>query len=105
MDITKYAQYVMLGGMSLLLFLASVLFYMYELKIDEIAKLEAEKQILKDNQASLLASIEKQNALIKELEVKETLIDNSELLKIEVRDDTCEAELKAYKSLFKELGK
>lgn len=104
MDITKYTQYIMLGIIGVLLFLSSILFYMYEIKIEEIAKLEAEKQILNSNQDLLSQTIDRQNLIIKELEVKETLVDSSKLLEIQIEDESCEAELKAYKSLFKELS-
>lgn len=100
MDANKYLTYSLLGAISILIFLSSILFYMYEIKVDEIAKLEAEKQILKNNQDLLEEALNKQNTMIKELEVKETLIDNSKLLEIQIENDSCEAELSAYKKLF-----
>lgn len=95
----------LLGCIGILFVLSVILWKYYEVKTSEIAKLEAEKQILLQNEKTLQEAIENQNNVIRELAVKETLIDNSRLLEIQVKDDTCEAELQAYKSLFMELGK
>ncbi len=96
---------VSLTCIAILSFLCFYLWQVYEIKVSDIAKLEAEKQVLLNNEKELLSAIDKQNNLIKELQVKETLVDNSKILEIYAKDESCEAELEAYKSLFKELGK
>lgn len=103
--ISTYIYGGLLGCIAILLFLCSSLWWFYEGKTREIAKLKAEKLILLQNEKALQEAIEKQNNMLKELEVKETLIDNSKLLGIQIRDESCEAQLEAYKSLFRELGK
>lgn len=105
MEMNKMVQAISLTCITFLSLLCFYLWQIYELKVSEIAKLEAEKQVLLGNEKELLGAIDKQNNLIKELQVKETLVDNSKLLEVYVKDEGCEAELEAYKSLFKELGK
>lgn len=105
MEMNKIFQTISLTCIAILSFLCFYLWQIYELKVSEIAKLEAEKQVLLSSEKKLLGAIDRQNNLIKELQVKETLIDNSKLLEVYVKDESCEAELEAYKSLFKELGK
>lgn len=105
MEMNKMVQAISLTCITFLGLLCFYLWQIYELKVSEIAKLEAEKQVLLGNEKELLGAIDKQNNLIKELQVKETLVDNSRLLEVYVKDESCEAELEAYKSLFRELGK
>lgn len=104
MNVTKIKDYAMLLSIGILLLLCFILYQAYELKAERVLRLETERQILLENEKLLSESMNKQNKLIKELEVKETLIDNSKLLEIYVKDESCEAELEAYKKLFKELG-
>lgn len=105
MEMNKMVQAISLTCITFLSLLCFYLWQIHELKVSEIAKLEAEKQVLLGNEKELLGAIDKQNNLIKELQVKETLVDNSRLLEVYVKDESCEAELEAYKSLFRELGK
>ena len=104
MNVTKIKDYAMLLSIAILLLLCFILYQAYELKVGQVLRLETEKEILLENEKLLSESINKQNKLIKELEVKETLVDNSKLLEIYVKDESCEAELEAYKKLFKEWG-
>ncbi|WP_416861579.1 hypothetical protein [Helicobacter ganmani] len=102
--INTYIYGGLLGCIAILLFLSSSLWWFYEQKTQEIAKLKSEKQILIQNEKVLQEAIDSLNNMVKELEVKETLIDNSKLLGIQIRDESCASQLEAYKSLFKELG-
>lgn len=105
MKLDKVSSVASLTCIAILSVLCFCLWQVYEIKVSDIAKLEAEKQVLLNNEKELLSAIDKQNNLIKELQVKETLVDNSKILEIYAKDESCEAELEAYKSLFKELGK
>lgn len=68
-----------------------------------IAQLEI--AVKTDNQNKLLESLEKQNDAFKALKVSQTQANTQGIEKITLKDSTCQAELKAYKELFKELSK
>ncbi|TLD85821.1 hypothetical protein [Helicobacter sp. MIT 05-5294] len=104
MEIKNIGLYISLGCCALLFLLASMLWYMYEAKIEQIAQLEARIQVLNESNSNLSEALEKQNKALKELSIKANVVDTSKILEIEVRDESCEAELHAYKELFKELG-
>ena len=57
------------------------------------------------NLKELNLALEKQNQAIKALEVKATQRDTSAVDKIVIQDSSCEAELRGYKVLFRELGR
>lgn len=99
------ANKIALSLVCVLSVLLGILGYLYNNALKEIAELEAQNQIHLQNTQELQGAIQKQNTLLKELEVKETLVDNSKLLEIFIKDESCEAELGAYKKLFKELGR
>ena len=95
-----------LYGVIASLILALVLVgWLYKGALSEIASLEASLQIAQGNTAILQESLQKQNEAFKALEVKATQRDTSAVDKIIIKDSSCEAELKGYKQLFKELGK
>lgn len=95
----------LIGVCATLLIILAVLGFLLDSKLKTIAELEAKLQIESQNTQILSESLEKQNALIREMQVVQNVVDTSKILEIEVRDATCEAELKAYKHLFKELGR
>lgn len=57
------------------------------------------------NIESLNLALDKQNQALKELRVQKTKVDNKALREIVLKDSSCEAELRGYKQIFKELGK
>lgn len=57
------------------------------------------------NLKELNLAIEKQNQALESLRVQKTQKDTSAVDKIVIQDSSCEAELRGYKDLFKELGK
>lgn len=74
------------------------------LKQDLLLKdLELQQTTLNLKEISL--ALEKQNQAIESLRVQKTQKDTSAVDKIVIQDSSCEAELKGYKDLFKELGK
>lgn len=72
---------------------------------ESLGNAELELAIKTDNQNKLIKSIESQNQALLALRVQKSEISTKEIEKIKVKDSTCSAELKAYKELFKELGK
>lgn len=66
---------------------------------------DLELQQAKLNLKELSLALEKQNQALKELRVQKTKIDNKALREIVLKDSSCEAELRGYKQIFKELGK
>lgn len=101
------------GGISTALYgvIASLFFalffvgWLYKGALEEIANLDATLQIAQGNTAILQESLQKQNQAIKALEVKATQRDTSAVDKIVIQDSSCEAELRGYKDLFRELGR
>ncbi len=75
-----------------------------ELK-EQLGIAQLEIAVKTDNQNKLLESLEKQNNAINALRVQQTQANTQGIEKILIKDSSCEAELKAYKELFKELGK
>lgn len=74
------------------------------LKQDLLLKdLELQQTTLNLKEISL--ALQKQNEAIVALKVQKTQKDTSAVDKIVIQDSSCEAELKGYKDLFKELGK
>lgn len=57
------------------------------------------------NLQELSLALEKQNQALKELRVQKTKVDNKALREIVLKDSSCEAQLRGYKQIFKELGK
>lgn len=104
MEISKIGQYISVACIAILMLLSFSLYQMYEVKSAEVEKLELEKAILQENEKNLLLNIERQNQAIKELSIKESLVDTSKIVEIFVKDDTCESKLQAYQNLFKILG-
>lgn len=101
------------GGISTTLYgvIASLFFalvfvgWLYKGALEEIANLDAALQIAQGNTAILQESLQKQNEAIVALKVQKTQKDTSAVDKIAIQDSSCEAELKGYKDLFKELGR
>lgn len=101
------------GGISTTLYgvIASLFFalvfvgWLYKGALEEIANLDAALQIAQGNTAILQESLQKQNEAIVALKVQKTQKNTSAVDKIVIQDSSCEAELKGYKDLFKELGK
>lgn len=95
-----------LYGVIVSLFVSLMLIgWLYKNALSEIANLEASLQIERENTTTLKMAIDKQNSAIKALEVKATQVNTSAVDKITIKDSSCEAELRGYKDLFKELGK
>lgn len=85
-----------------------VLGFLYKNSLNTIARLEVEKQVIESNVSALDSALTKQNEALRALQVKKEIPEIKEIANIktiEVIDATCENELKAYKSLFKELGR
>lgn len=57
------------------------------------------------NLDTLNLALQKQNKTLESLRVQKTQKDTSAVDKIVIQDSSCEAELRGYKDLFKELGK
>lgn len=95
--------------LSLLVVLLSLglVFFAYqnaELK-ENLGKAKLELAIKTDNQSKLLESLEFQNKALSALRVQKSEISTQAIEKITIKDSNCKEELKAYKELFKELGK
>lgn len=74
------------------------------LKEDLLLKdMELQQAIL--NTQELKLSLDKQNQAFKALQVKKTFVDAKSIKEIVLKDSSCEAELRGYKQIFKELGK
>ena len=96
-----------LGGVCLVLVVSlGFIFWLYVGSKEEIAGLKKDLQLSKANVVALQEAIDKQNLAIKALEVKASNPPKEiEIIKeIKLKDSSCEAELRGYKKLFKELG-
>ena len=71
-------------------------------KKNEIKNLNAKIAILQNDLTLLNASLTKQNNALKALELKSTLkpLNTQKIEKIFIKDENCNGELNAYKSLF-----
>lgn len=97
-----------LGGVCLVLVVSlGFIFWLYVGAKEEIAGLKKDLQISKANVVALQEAIDKQNLAIKALEVKASKPPKEiEVIKeIKLKDSSCEAELRGYKKLFKEMGR
>lgn len=97
-----------LGGVCLVLVVSlGFIFWLYVGAKEEIAGLKKDLQLSKANVVALQEAIDKQNLAIKALEVKASKPPKEiEVIKeIKLKDSSCEAELRGYKKLFKELGR
>lgn len=95
-----------LYGVIVSLFFALVFVgWLYKGALEEIANLEVNLQIAQGNTAILQESLQKQNQALESLRVQKTQKDTSAVDKIVIQDSSCEAELRGYKDLFKELGR
>lgn len=72
------------------------------LKKNEIKNLNAKIALLQNDLTLLNASLTKQNNALKALELKSTLkpLNTQKIEKIFIKDENCNGELNAYKSLF-----
>lgn len=96
-----------LGGVCLVLVVSlGFIFWLYVGSKEEIAGLKKDLQLSKANVVALQEAIDKQNLAIKALEVKASKPPKEiEIIKeIKLKDSSCEAELRGYKKLFKEMG-
>ena len=57
------------------------------------------------NLKELNLAIEKQNEAFKNLQVQKSKVNTTAIKEITIKDSSCEAELRGYKELFKELGR
>lgn len=97
-----------LGGVCLVLVVSlGFIFWLYVGAKEEIAGLKKDLQLSKSNVVALQEAIDKQNLAIKALEVKASKPPKEiEVIKeIKLKDSSCEAELRGYKKLFKEMGR
>ncbi len=97
-----------LGGVCLVLVVSlGFIFWLYVGSKEEIAGLKKDLQLSKANVVALQEAIDKQNLAIKALEVKASKLPKEiEIIKeIKLKDSSCEAELRGYKKLFKEMGR
>lgn len=97
-----------LGGVCLVLAVSlGFIFWLYVGAKEEIAGLKKDLQLSKANVVALQEAIDKQNLSIKALEVKASKPPKEiEIIKeIKLKDSSCEAELRGYKKLFKEMGR
>lgn len=105
MDIAKMA----LIGATTLLIATSVETLWQQKTIDtlktEIAHERMNFDICASNAAKLQEALNNQNDFIESLEHKIEVKEAPKFENVIIRDSTCESELQAYKSLFKELAK
>ena len=97
-----------LGGVCLVLVVSlGFIFWLYVGSKEEIAGLKKDLQLSKANVVALQEAIDKQNLAIKALEIKASKPPKEiEIIKeIKLKDSSCEAELRGYKKLFKEMGR
>ena len=97
-----------LGGVCLVLVVSlGFIFWLYVGAKEEIAGLKKDLELSKANVVALQEAIDKQNLAIKALEVKASKPPKEiEVIKeIKLKDSSCEAELRGYKKLFKEMGR
>ncbi|MCI5968180.1 hypothetical protein [Helicobacter sp.] len=92
-------------GIGSIVFIVLVLGWLYQNALKEIAHLKVALQIATKNTQALQSALDEQNAALKAMQVQATQRDTSAVDKIIIKDSSCEAELKGYKQLFKELGK
>ena len=93
------------GGAVLVLLLGIlILSYFYAKALKENSRLEMEITILEGNTKALEQSLQKQNEALKALSV-EASKPPKEIKKINPKGSSCEAELRGYKQLFKEMGR
>ncbi|MDD6056586.1 MAG: hypothetical protein PUB96_08625 [Helicobacteraceae bacterium] len=84
----------------------SIISYLYKNTLEKLNFCEIKTQIAQENTRLLNEALTKQNKALKELEIKEYKPLEVETIKeIKIKDSTCEAELKGYKQLFKELAR
>lgn len=105
MDMAKMA---LIGAISLLI-VSTVEILWQQKKIDtlktEIAHERMNFDICASNAAKLQEALNNQNDFIESLEHKIEVKEAPKFENVIIRDSTCEAELHAYKELFKELAK
>ena len=79
-----------------------VLVYAYQLKTKEYEALESEVLFLEYENSNLHSSIDRQNRAIKALKTGKIVEPKAieVIKKIEVKDEKCEAKLRAYELLF-----
>lgn len=79
-----------------------VLVYAYQLKTKEYEALESEVLLLEYENSNLHSSIDRQNRAIKALKTGKVVEPKAieVIKKIEVKDEKCEAKLRAYELLF-----
>ena len=97
-----------LGGVCLVLVVSlGFIFFFFLGAKEEIAGLKKDLQLSKANVVALQEAITKQNKALAELEVKASKPPKEiEIIKeIKLKDSSCEAELRGYKKLFKEMGR
>ncbi|WP_104722798.1 hypothetical protein [Helicobacter mesocricetorum] len=66
---------------------------------------DLEIQQANSNLKELNLALEKQNESFKKIQVQKTSIDATTIKQIVLKDSSCQAEIRAYKQIFKELGK
>ncbi len=72
---------------------------------EELFLKELELQQSNLNLKELNLALEKQNEFFKKMQVQKTSIDTTSIKEIVLKDSSCEAQLRGYKQIFKELGK
>lgn len=96
------------GGAVLVLLLGIlILSYFYDQSLKENSRLEMEIIILEGNTKALEQSLQKQNEALEALrvEVSKPPKEIEVIKEIKLKDSSCEAELRGYKKLFKEMGR
>ena len=96
-----------LGGVCLVLVVSlGFIFWLYVGAKEEIAGLKKDLQLSKANVVALQEAITKQNKALESLRVEASKPPKEiEIIKeIKLKDSSCEAELRGYKKLFKEMG-
>lgn len=97
-----------LGGVCLVLVVSlGFIFWLYVGSKEEIAGLKKDLQLSKANVVALQEAITKQNKALESLRVEASKPPKEiEIIKeIKLKDSSCEAELRGYKQLFKEMGR
>lgn len=97
-----------LGGVCLVLVVSlGFIFWLYVGAKEEIAGLKKDLQLSKANVVALQEAITKQNKALESLRVEASKPPKEiEVIKeIKLKDSSCEAELRGYKKLFKEMGR
>lgn len=96
-----------IGANIVLSILLGVLGFFYNNSLKEQERLKLQLTLESENTSKLHKALQLQNEAYKELMVvkSETSPQKERIEKVFIKDESCKAELEAYKEIFKELGR